>query len=416
MTQKKPILSKLNFFYWKQVKRDKFSKKFSIARTLKGDVEYFLEGEKGSVIAAIHGEPGNIFQCGYIFAGLRSPSFRYLSWSRPGYLGTPLSSGKTINDQTELLCALLDYLNIDRVVLAGFSFGGLIAMDFAVRFPERVYALILEGSVAERIPYGMSFIRRLFNFFAFSDIGNYCSDLFSFFSEKIAIRAFIGHYSKFNSKQIEYLVEKLQNDKDLFEIIRNNLIDSLMPFSINKEGFLNDAREYSYFQNLQPKKIKSPTLLIHGREDAEVSLEHGIKLSEAIPFSETLFLDNACHFTLLTNEKEVMKAKFSFISKHALPVLKSRQYYSENEKLFFAQIEKIADSDESVLLVDSLEIYRIGESYQIELSIEVSSRAESDEIKIVSERLKAKIRNAVPQAVEILIETLPSGYFASTIK
>jgi len=177
MTQRSPLFSKLNYFLWKSEQAKKFINKAEIAATPRGDVEYLLEGTKGPVIVAVHGEPGNIFQCGYIFAGIRSPNFKYLSWSRPGYLGTPLASGRTIREQSDLLCTLLDFLKIEKVALIGFSFGGLPAMDFAIRYPQRTYALILEGSVAERISYARSFFRYMVHFFAFSDIGNYLSTL-----------------------------------------------------------------------------------------------------------------------------------------------------------------------------------------------------------------------------------------------
>lgn len=43
------------------------------------------------------------------------------------------------------LDALLEHLSLERVVLCGLSFGGFIALDAALRYPERVGALILVG-------------------------------------------------------------------------------------------------------------------------------------------------------------------------------------------------------------------------------------------------------------------------------
>lgn len=44
------------------------------------------------------------------------------------------------------LAALLDALGVDRAALLGYSFGGRIALAFAVELPERVAALALEGA------------------------------------------------------------------------------------------------------------------------------------------------------------------------------------------------------------------------------------------------------------------------------
>lgn len=56
--------------------------------------------------------------------------------------------GWTIGDLAEDLAALLDALNVGPVVLAGFSMGGMMAAEFAVRYPERLRALVLIGTSA----------------------------------------------------------------------------------------------------------------------------------------------------------------------------------------------------------------------------------------------------------------------------
>ena len=49
----------------------------------------------------------------------------------------------TLEDHSSDLAALLERLGIDRAVLVGISVGGLIALDFARRWPERAEALVL---------------------------------------------------------------------------------------------------------------------------------------------------------------------------------------------------------------------------------------------------------------------------------
>lgn len=48
-----------------------------------------------------------------------------------------------IRDFSADLLSLLDHLEIARAILAGISVGGMIALDFAASWPERVHALIL---------------------------------------------------------------------------------------------------------------------------------------------------------------------------------------------------------------------------------------------------------------------------------
>jgi 3-oxoadipate enol-lactonase len=55
----------------------------------------------------------------------------------------------TLGDHTADLVQLLDHLGLDTVVLMGDSVGGMIALDFALRHPERVQALIACDTAAK---------------------------------------------------------------------------------------------------------------------------------------------------------------------------------------------------------------------------------------------------------------------------
>lgn len=418
---KKTSLSDLNYFQWKKNQKQSVVGKANIALTTKGEVEYLLQGEKGPVIAAMHGEPGNVFQCDYIFAGIRSPKFRYLAWSRPGYLGTPLNSGKTIKEQTELFLALLDFLEIDKVAVIGFSFGGLLAMNFAIRHGERTLAVILDASVAKRISYSRTFYRYMMNFFSFSDIGNWLSSVFACISKKSSIKNLVKHYSILDDNDTDDFLNDIYNDDDMSQIV-NNLMRSVMPFSLNAKGFRNDAKQYHHLDTMEFDKISAPALIIHGKKDAEVPFEHGEHLSKVIPNSEFVQLKKAMHFTLLSDEDEVTKRKFSFLNRHVLrrdETFKgksiTKKMLSEKKKVIFAKAERIADSDENVFLVDAIEIYLLGNSYHIAMTIEVSSRLDSVKLKSICDSLKSKIKDAIPEVSEVFIQTVPSGFFASTI-
>ena len=51
------------------------------------------------------------------------------------------------------LAALLDYLGLERAAILGLSFGGRLAVDFALAYPERVTALLLAGSSLSGFPW-----------------------------------------------------------------------------------------------------------------------------------------------------------------------------------------------------------------------------------------------------------------------
>lgn len=55
----------------------------------------------------------------------------------------------TLADLTSDLAGLLDHLGIARVHLLGHSLGGMVALNFVLRHPGRVHALILESTTPE---------------------------------------------------------------------------------------------------------------------------------------------------------------------------------------------------------------------------------------------------------------------------
>ncbi len=54
----------------------------------------------------------------------------------------------TVGDVADDLAAILDQLGIGPVVLAGFSMGGMAAVEFALRYPTRLAGLVLIGTSA----------------------------------------------------------------------------------------------------------------------------------------------------------------------------------------------------------------------------------------------------------------------------
>ena len=68
---------------------------------------------------------------------------RVLDWALPGFAGTPMLAETSFAAWAEALRQRLDAEGIPRIDLIGHSIGGMLALDFALRFPERVRGLVL---------------------------------------------------------------------------------------------------------------------------------------------------------------------------------------------------------------------------------------------------------------------------------
>ncbi len=106
---------------------------------------HYLDAPGGSPpIVMLHGLSANA-HCfaGVIAAGL-SPKFRVVAPDLRGRGQTDKpATGYSMAEHAADVLGLLDTLGLERVILAGHSFGGYVAIYIAARYPERVEKLIV---------------------------------------------------------------------------------------------------------------------------------------------------------------------------------------------------------------------------------------------------------------------------------
>ena len=71
------------------------------------------------------------------------PDHRIIAWNMPGYGGSTPLTNLTFANLASALVTFLDDLAITKAHIVGQSIGGMIAQEFAIRFPERVLSLAL---------------------------------------------------------------------------------------------------------------------------------------------------------------------------------------------------------------------------------------------------------------------------------
>lgn len=106
---------------------------------------YYQERGNGLPFVLLHGnsEDGNYFkfQIDYF-----SKNYRVIAVDTRGHGKTPRGNVPfTMNQFVEDLNNLLEKLELSQVILLGFSDGANIAMKFAIKYPEKIKVLILNG-------------------------------------------------------------------------------------------------------------------------------------------------------------------------------------------------------------------------------------------------------------------------------
>jgi len=111
------------------------------------DIEHFyFEKGQGEPLILLHGNGENVDY----FVGQMDAFAQYFhvyALDTRGHGKTPRGTAPfTIRQFADDLLAFLDAHSIDKAHLLGFSDGGNIAMVFALKYPERVNKLILDGA------------------------------------------------------------------------------------------------------------------------------------------------------------------------------------------------------------------------------------------------------------------------------
>lgn len=292
-----------------------------IAHTRLGPVEYQWVGNGPTVLLA-HGAPGGYDQ-GFLLDDFVAAGYSVLTPSRPGYLGTPLYTGRTVEAQADAFAALLDVRQIESVIVAGASAGGPIALQLALRHPQRVSALVMMSAVSEQYRPNTAtastpLAKIYLNNTAIVDLGLWLFDLFTSRFPAQSIRTMLQTESTLDAKQIDATVEQVMRDPQQIDWFQR-LIRSTAPLSLRKSGLDNDLIQFAQMPMYRLEAITAPTLIVHGLADADVAYKHALNVAKRVPNSELHTLENSGHLIWLGDDwRDFRPILLDFMATHAL--------------------------------------------------------------------------------------------------
>ncbi|MEM0921795.1 MAG: alpha/beta hydrolase [Pseudomonadota bacterium] len=116
-------------------------------------LHYWEQGD-GPPVVLVHGASGNIRDWTFSIAPELAKSFRVIAIDRPGfgYSQRPSSLGWDPAVQARLMQGLTRQIGAERPVVVGHSWGGALAMSWALQFPEETAGVIPVSGVT--MPYG----------------------------------------------------------------------------------------------------------------------------------------------------------------------------------------------------------------------------------------------------------------------
>jgi pimeloyl-ACP methyl ester carboxylesterase len=291
-----------------------------LAETKKGRVEYVDRGE-GPTLLVFHDAPGGYDQAMLLGSLFAEEEFHLVAPSRPGYLRTPLTTGRSFAEQADAMAALIETMGISRVAVLASSFGAPAAMHFAGRYADKVSALVLLSpaittSAADektlRIDLGQLVNDRL--------EGDFGAWLAMESLQKDPRKLLVGVVQAENDgpeAEREGLVEYILDQSDQREWFES-LIGTFVPPSAREAGVRNDLQQLRTLGELPLEQIVVPTLIVHGTVDKLIPISGSEAMAARIPGAIFHPVDGAGHLIELGPKAAEVQSKVrEFLREHS---------------------------------------------------------------------------------------------------
>jgi proline iminopeptidase len=272
---------------------------------------YYQKSGQGTPVIVLHGGPG--LDSSYLL-----PQMEKIGKQHQVVFYDQRGSGKSIAGSLDAKYFNLDQfvqdleqlrqtLGYNKIVLIGHSWGGMLAMAYAIKYPQHMSALVLMNSEPST------------------------SEGFTAFAKKYEKRV------KPISKKIEAIVKSppfTQGNQQTFDrycrlIFKTYLYNkddvnklSLAFSSLTAKNQLKIGAFFSkglfekpYDLRKELNKLNIPTLVIHGEADP-IPLWTAEQTTSAIPNAQLIVIKKSGHFSYAENEKGVFTAITDFINSH----------------------------------------------------------------------------------------------------
>jgi pimeloyl-ACP methyl ester carboxylesterase len=256
-----------------------------VISTAQGAMIYGETG-KGPPMLIIHGSGGGFNQALH-YAQRLGDGFHWIAPSRFGYLGTPLPQDASPDTQADAFAILLDALKIDRVPLVAISAGGISALKFALRHPDRCSGLVLLSAVSKgvmNVSPNPNALLRIFDTLLTSDYAVW------------AALQLVRHRIATPMGVPRTVVQNLSPGEKRW---LDEWLPNTLPVHSRRAGWINDYRQILHLELLPLEQIAVPTLILHAEDDTLVPLErHARFCAENIPGARLVTFPNGGHLLL----------------------------------------------------------------------------------------------------------------------
>jgi 2-hydroxy-6-oxonona-2,4-dienedioate hydrolase len=240
--------------------------------------------------------------------GPLSQKYRVILPDVPGYgKSDEFTDTDSVTDlQTDSIALLMDELGIERAALCGNSMGGLLTLNFAARYPDRISHIITMGTgLPSGLPLSLSpagpgpGIKTLLETFR-----NPTPENFRLLCETML----------FDSS---YITDDLLEERSRAALANPGHLTNFM--NLIKSGKMLPNPKEGAALAAKLSEVKTPALIMHGRDDRVMSFEGSLRIVSVLQNSQLMLFNRCGHWVQLEHANMFNTMVDAFLSVEQLP-------------------------------------------------------------------------------------------------
>lgn len=208
-----------------------------------------------------------------------------------GLTGAISDGDSSIDSLVDRVHALMNFLELDRYVLAGNSLGGYISWSYTVAHPERVRALILQDAAG--YPMDLPLIMKLFTI------------------------PYLRHGVRLSTPRfaVQFILSEVYGDSKRISPDKIPYYQDMMLHKGNPLALLKIFEELEHMNHDRVKEIKTPTLIQWGEKDKWIPPHNAELFHQDIEGSEVIMYPGVGHVPMEEIPEQTARDAHEFLQR-----------------------------------------------------------------------------------------------------